>query len=365
MAQDPMVSICMPSYNHARYLPAALDSILAQTFRDFELIVVDDGSTDNSLDILESYTRKYPGVVRVFTHPGRQNRGIAVTLNAAIREARGKYWSHRDSDDVSYPDRLERQVAFLENHPDVGWIYGVTDFIDQDGARLDRQYGFDLSSFPDLAEELIQDNKVDSASVMVRMSCMAETGPFEPGLMYCDWEYWIRLASRYPAAFLPGAVGAYRLHDCNVSYIPPRSESPDRTFQEFRRNLDVINSLRRKADSMEGGIGRPRTKAMLDLRRTSLLFFLKDQEAAALAAGAVLQSDPSIRQDLKQLAYWLGKYNSLRLAITMIRALGFPPSWLANRALMSVLLRLGAQRIRGLFPGREDRLQQSLPKPLA
>ena len=74
MSRIPTISVCMPSYNHARFLPEALDSIMGQTFQDFELIVVDDGSTDDSLEILQSYAGKYPTMIRVLTHPERQNR---------------------------------------------------------------------------------------------------------------------------------------------------------------------------------------------------------------------------------------------------------------------------------------------------
>ncbi len=350
MARIPMVSVCMPSYNHARFLPAALESILGQTFRDFELIVVDDGSTDNSLEILQSYARKYPEIMRVFTHPGRRNLGPSATENLGIKEARGVYWCGNDSDDISYPDRLERQVAFLESHPDIGWIYGVNDFIDKDGTRFNGQYGYDLSAFPDLVEQLILDATI--APVMVRMKCMTEVGPFEPGLMYGDWEFWIRLAARYPGAFLPRAVVGYRCHDNNICINLPQHETPERILQSFRYCLEILTTLRRKADAAEGQLGRRRTKALLDLRRAAYLLLLKDKGSAALAAAAVFRSDPSFRYELKQLAHCLNHFKSLRLAFMMIREIGYPPSWLADMDFMSALLRIGAHRIRYQFQMR-------------
>ena len=343
MARTPMVSVCIPSYNHARFLPAALDAIMGQTFRDFELIVVDDGSTDNSLEILQSYARKYPEIMRVFTHPGRRNLGASATDNVAIKEARGVYWCPEESDDLSYPDRLERQVAFLESHPDIGWIYGVADFIDKDGTPLDKQYGYDLSACPDLAEELILTANI--APGMIRMKCLTEIGPFEPGLVYGDWEYWIRLAARFPAAFLPGAMGAFRCHDYNTSITLPQHETPERVLQAWRHSLEVFTCLRRKADAAEGQLGRPRTKALFDLKRAAMLLLLKDKESASLAAAAVFRSDPSFGDDLKRLAHYLDHFKSVRLAFMMVRELGFPPFWLADKAFMSTLLRIGAHRI--------------------
>jgi glycosyltransferase involved in cell wall biosynthesis len=357
-----MVSVCIPSYNHARFLPATLDSILGQTFRDFELIVVDDGSTDNSLEILESYARKYPESMRVLTHPGGLNLGISVTCNLAIKEARGVYWCVHASDDVSYPDRLERQVAFLESHPDVGWVYGVADCIDKNGTRFDGQFGRDLSAFPDLVEELIFSNGIAGPTTMVRMKCVNKVGQNEPGLMYSDWEFWIRLAAHYSAAFLPGAVAAYRVHDYNTSVLIPQCATPERILKGRRWRLEVLTALRWKADVAECRLGRPHTKALIDLMRAAALIGLKDR--ASRAAADVFRSDPSFGDDLKRLAYYLYRLKSLRLALMMIRELGYPPKWLLDTDFMSALLRLGARGIRYRFIALGGKLQGVLSKAL-
>jgi glycosyltransferase involved in cell wall biosynthesis len=91
MSHQPRVSVCVPSYNHARYLPDTIESVLGQTYRDFEVVVVDDGSTDDSLAIAESYAARHPDRVRVFTHPGRRNLGISETVNLAARLSRGEF----------------------------------------------------------------------------------------------------------------------------------------------------------------------------------------------------------------------------------------------------------------------------------
>src|ERR1039457_2785079 len=143
VSTSPIVSVCVASYNHARFLPAMLDGILSQTFRDFEIVAVDDGSTDNSLEVLHGYADRNPEIMRVYTHPGARNLGISATLNLGFEKSRGKYWCPHASDDVSYPDRLERQVAFLDGHPDVGWVYGIADLIDDYGASLGGQFGSD------------------------------------------------------------------------------------------------------------------------------------------------------------------------------------------------------------------------------
>lgn len=110
----PLVSILMPVYNTAPYLREAMDSMLAQTFTDFELIVLDDCSPDNAQEILDSYTD--PRIVR---YRGERNVGLANVLNVGIGMARGKYIARMDSDDISLPDRLKVQVEYLESHPDI------------------------------------------------------------------------------------------------------------------------------------------------------------------------------------------------------------------------------------------------------
>ena len=343
MDRTPLVSVGMASYNHAPFLPAAIDSILNQTFRDFELIVVDDGSADSSLEILQSYAGKHPEVIRVLTHPGRQHLGISATWNASIKEARGQYWCPQASDDVSYPDRLERQVTLLEGLPDIGWVYGIADFIDEGGARLNEELGADLSAFPDLSEQLILQNLIASATTMIRMRCMTELGPFDPDLAYSDWEFWVRLAVRYPAAFLPGAVAGYRCHGYNTSLTSPLPVDSERQMENLKRSLEVLTTLRRKAEVAKDELGQPRKKALLDLSRAAFFLMLRDRASASRAAAGVFRSDPALRHDLKALAHCLRTFRSRRLAYLVIREFGIPPVWVANKAFMSALFRIMAR----------------------
>ncbi len=349
MAKSPLVSVCVTSYNHAGFLPAALDSILNQTFRDFELIVVDDGSSDQSMDILEDYARKYAGVVRVLTHPGRQNLGPSESDNLALREARGDYWCTQPSDDISYRDRLERQVAVLQNQPGVGWAYGVADLIGKKGEPLRQRFGSDLSAVPELVEELILENRVAVPTLMVRMQCMKEIGNFEPGLMYGDWEFLVRLAARFKAAFLPAPVAAYRQHDYNTSITPAESATQNRILEACRYSLEVVTTLRRKAAAANGQLGRPRTRALLDLKRAAILLLLREKESASRAAAEVFRSDPSFRDDLKHLAHCLGHFKSLRLPLMMIRELGYPPRWLRDKEFTSALVEISRFRLQHSF----------------
>lgn len=119
----------MPVYNGLPWLHAAVESMLSQTFDDFEMLLVDDGSTDGSGEVCDTYA-KQDARVRVLRHDGGVNRGLVASLNLGLAEARGEYVARMDADDLSYPERLARQVAFLDAHPDIGAVSSRVDSFD-------------------------------------------------------------------------------------------------------------------------------------------------------------------------------------------------------------------------------------------
>jgi hypothetical protein len=128
--RDPRVSVVMPVHNGMPYLPAATDSILAQTFRDFELVVVNDGSTDATAEVLSAYAAQ-DARIRVLTNP--ENRGIVAALNLGLDASRGEFVARMDADDIASPDRLLRQVAFLDGHADHVLVGSSSSLIDATG----------------------------------------------------------------------------------------------------------------------------------------------------------------------------------------------------------------------------------------
>ena len=217
MSDAPLASICVLCYNNARYLPATLDSALAQTHPNVETIVVDDGSTDDSLAIARRYESEYPGKVRVFTHPNNENRGISETINLATRMSEGDYWSVIGSDDVLHPDKIEKQIAFLDEHPDLQFVYCHVDYIDADGKKLPGKFGKDITSEPDPVAAMILENPVPAMAVLARRQAVRDAGNHDPDLIYSDWDFWLRLFSSHKAGFIPEALVDYRVHDSNAS----------------------------------------------------------------------------------------------------------------------------------------------------
>jgi hypothetical protein len=226
-----------------------------------------------------------------------------------------------------------------------------------DGVQLPGTFGCDLSALPDLAEALVFRNLICGQSAMVRTKYALDLGGHEPGLMYGDWEFWVRLAARYPAAFLPRAVAAYRLQDYNTSPSAP-------SLEQIKRGLAVTSTLRRKADTAEGWLGQPRVKALLDFCRAAHFFSMRDVTGGRSAVADMFESDPSLRFELRQLARWLGEHRGRLLTLAIVKKLGLRPFWLADPAFMFALLRVGLYwplkaHVREVFSGTTNSLAQS------
>jgi hypothetical protein len=201
----PTVSVVLPVYNCPEYVGVAIESVLAQTYESFELIVIDDGSTDDTPDVLRRYRDPR---IRLFT---QTNQGLARTLNRGISEARGKYVGRQDQDDLSRPARLAKQVAFLDGNPRCALI-GTWAEIWVDNAPTERFHRHPSQNAV-LKSELLFDNPFVHSSVMIRKSALAEVGHYstDPGRQPPeDYELWSRLARRFDVANIPEVLHVYR-----------------------------------------------------------------------------------------------------------------------------------------------------------
>jgi alpha-1,3-rhamnosyltransferase len=223
MTGTPLVSICVLSYNHARYLPQTLDSALAQTYPNIEIIVVDDGSKDESLAIARDYEAKYPARVKVRTHPNHENRGISRTINLATDSSTGSYWSVLGSDDILHTDKIEKQVAFLEARPELGFVYCHVDCIDFEGKKIPGRFGKDITSEPEPLKTMITENYIPAMAILARREAVARVGDHDPDLIYSDWDFWVRLMSLYKGGFIAESLSEYRVHSSNISIGAPRA----------------------------------------------------------------------------------------------------------------------------------------------
>ena len=296
----PLVSVGIPSYNHAPYLPAAIESVLGQTLRDVELVIADDGSTDGSIEIARRYADAYPDRVAVVTHPGDAHLGIGATGNLCRSRARGAYVVGLPSDDVLYPDMLEREVRFLESRPEIGFVYGFAHRIDASGRRIPRAwtFGSDITEGAAPVERLVQGNKIPAMTVMLRRECMEQAGPEDEAITYSDWEFFTRVAAHWEVGFLPRALAMHRVHQANTSFIVSR----DVTLQ---RALEVTSVLRERAAQIGGRLAEPRVRALLELQLGYLRFASGEAGGAATSFAAAFERDGSLKREGRWLGDWV------------------------------------------------------------
>jgi GT2 family glycosyltransferase len=301
-ATVPTVSICIPSYNHAAYLAPAIESALGQTYRDLEVVVVDDGSTDDSLEIARAYERREPERVRVFTHPGHENRGIGDTANLAREHSRGSMWSGLASDDLLHPDRLERLIAELARHPELELVYSYARYVDEAGRPLPERglFGTDITRERHPVDLLIPGNLIPGTSVLMRRDCFTRIGFYEERLVYSDWELWVRAFASLRAGFVPKVLVDYRVHGANASAdVEPSVHLP--------RCLEVIETLARKAPAISG-LHRPRARALLSLEHAYLEFCAGRLTTAEGHLVAALEHEPGLMESPAPLAYFLTRW---------------------------------------------------------
>jgi hypothetical protein len=203
----------MPVFNAERYLAAALESVLGQTFADFQFLIIDDGSTDATLPVLRRYAR-HDSRIRLVS---RQNRGLVATLNEGLHLARSELLARMDADDVALPWRLESQVAHMEQHEDVLCVGGYYDLIDHRGRMLTTMtpptdhIGIDR-------EMLAGHTPICHPSAMMRREAALRVGGYDPDMMLAeDLDLWLRLAEIGALANLPVSLVQYRLHFESVS----------------------------------------------------------------------------------------------------------------------------------------------------
>lgn len=231
----PCVSVLMPVYEGERYLEEAIESILNQTFRDFELIVIDDGSTDGTAGIVERY-RRADGRIRVFE---QANHGLAATLNRGLELAQGEYVARMDADDISLPERLAVQVAFMNANRQVGicgtWVE-TFDSIDLKVLRLP-------TDDATIRSWLLFESVLPHPSIVMRREVLLKAGlSYDETCLHAeDYDLWVRASRRTALANVSEVLLRYRLHPQQVvrKYEAEKFDSAKRIRQSQLKYLGL------------------------------------------------------------------------------------------------------------------------------
>lgn len=208
--RHPKVGVCIPTYNRAGYLREAIDSVLAQSYQDYELLVVDNASTDHTSRVVGSYNDP-----RISYHRNESNIGMVGNWNRCLELAKGEYVAILHDDDLWLPRFLERTIAVLDLHPGVGFIHTARYNTNGDGSRrrLRRPWSEDIVEAGRVHfEKLMLRCEVSCSTVVVRRSVYSRLGHYDERLDYCpDWEMWLRISLYYDAAYLSEPLACYRV----------------------------------------------------------------------------------------------------------------------------------------------------------
>lgn len=209
----PTISVLMPVYNSERYLKQAIESILSQTFTDFEFLIIDDGSRDGSAALLQTYAAQDPRIKLTIRH----NCGIAKTLNEMLFQAKGELIARMDADDIALPDRFQQQVEFLHQHPEIVCVGSAQEWIDSEGNFL-REWSPPADD--DTIQSLILTGKSQichPSAMMRRQAVLQVNGYNESMITASDLDLWLKLGEIGQLANLPDRLLKYRFHDSAIS----------------------------------------------------------------------------------------------------------------------------------------------------
>jgi len=245
-AATPRVSVVLPAYNAEATVRRAIDSVLAQTMPDFELIVVDDGSEDRTGEVVEAVDDPRVRLLR------RPHGGVPPTINAGLAEARAPIVALQDADDFSVPDRLERQLALLEERPDVGVVGSRMPEVDGEGRALTARAPFEPG---DAYDVLMRFNPISNSSATFRRDVVVRLGGYDPRYA-CAHEYdlWLRVSDHQRVVALDEPVAIRTLYGGNLSTVRERTCIGDSIHARLRamrrrRSMRGLASVLRSAIS--------------------------------------------------------------------------------------------------------------------
>ena len=246
----PRVSVIIPAYNHAAYVRQCVDSVLAQTYKDLEIVVVDDGSTDGTFEILREYGTK----IRLHH---QENGGTQKARNKAVGLALGDYIALLDSDDAWLPTKLQRQIKAFSATPTPGVVYSLAYVMDSTGRVLSdrRPFGAPMSNPERAFEELLLEFRIPTLTAVIRRSCLDEVGVFDESLIgAADRDLWLRIAAKWPILCIPESLAIYRIHPRNTTnellrsgrIVTERTKVLERAFRLMPANT-ATESLKHRA----------------------------------------------------------------------------------------------------------------------
>lgn len=219
----PLVTVGIPNYNYAGFLRLALDSVARQTYNNIELVIVDDGSTDNSVAIIENWIKEYTGNFKISFIKNKQSIGIARVCNLILKNISGKYYQVLDADDILLPNKIESQVPVLEKNGEIALAYSNISVINEQGKVINDNYlkrvGYDAEIMPtgNVFNELLLFNFIPNPSVLIRTACAIKIGGYDESLQVQDYYLYLTLSEQYNFIYSKEVTASYRVHETSLS----------------------------------------------------------------------------------------------------------------------------------------------------
>jgi len=234
------VSVIIPTYNRSSLLKMAIDSVLIQSYENYEIIVVDDGSNDTTAKLIDSYASEK---LRYFY---QKNRGRSAARNLGIEMAHGEYVAFLDSDDMFLPQKLELQACELDANPSIGLVYSYAKNIDENGNYLSYHFEGNLSGWVYPALLYIKNNVITTPTVMVRAEVLAEVGGFDESMDVCeDLDLWRRIARDHQIMQIPQPLSLVRIRTAEkmdvIEFVRNRSRYYEKAISE---DLSLLNEIK-------------------------------------------------------------------------------------------------------------------------
>jgi glycosyltransferase involved in cell wall biosynthesis len=321
----------MSVYNGQKYLREAIDSVLNQTFADFELIAIDDGSTDGSGAVLREYTDP-----RLKLLTNETNLGLIGSLNRGLAAARGEYVARQDCDDLLEPERLAKQVAYLDAHPDVVLVGTWMQLIDEHGADIT------LWRYPTTNAEIrwamLFNTAVGHPAAMFRAAVARDAGGYSPDFLFAeDYDLWSRLAARGNVANIPEPLQRYRVHGNTVSTKNSARQMQTRLAISKRNIEQVSRELSGPAMQLVSQATAPRTKRdLLDMTSAYTLLLGQFKARYPLSEDVERRIRDKIIEKLSTAFQHVGWFD--RIGCLIQRARFFPVEfWIRGRFVSFVL----------------------------
>jgi glycosyltransferase involved in cell wall biosynthesis len=221
---QPRVSIITPSFNQGQFLEESIRSVLEQDYPDIEYIIVDGGSTDNSVEIIQKYQDRLSWWV------SEKDKGHADALNKGFSHATGEILAWLNSDDIYFPNAISEAVSVLKSHPDVGMVYGDADLIDDSGLSAG-QFGSKQTDYHQMLRGSVH---IPQATTFFRADLWRQVGPLDLSLFYSfDYDLWVRLAKLSQLLYVPKRWAKFRIHSAGKTII-----NDDRCYPDMLRVLE-------------------------------------------------------------------------------------------------------------------------------